>query len=176
MFLNICEGFMLKEIPKAFSGYCFLRHLILAGGGPPTAPPLTPAEEAMTQLIDPAFVCGISDSLPPESLEALPDLTSVIVKEKEEPFESSGPGSETGEQNQLHLSTFEEMPVHSRPSSRSSSTTHHSTGTRMLEVQEGILSEVRGIRSALEGQTAALLSINETLLGLTSALTKLSKA
>lgn len=55
-------------------------------------------------------------------------------------------------------------------------TAQQSIGPCMLEVQEGILDEVQGIRSALECQTAALQRINETLLGLTNALNVLSKS
>ncbi|XP_042889852.1 myb/SANT-like DNA-binding domain-containing protein 4 [Penaeus japonicus] len=154
------------------------------GGGPPTAPPLTPAEEAMAQLIDPAVIYGITDALQSESYEALPDIATVIVEENE-PLGPAPIGPETEEQSQPHESPCE-TPAHSRPGSRSSSTTHQAVGSRMLEIQEGILNEVRGmrsavedqtavLRSALEGQTAALLSINESLLGLTNAIKKLTK-
>jgi len=51
-------------------------HVItFAGGGPSIAPPLTPAEEAMAQLINPAVVYGISDSLQSESAEAVAEIS-----------------------------------------------------------------------------------------------------
>lgn len=77
----------------------------------------------------------------------------------------------TEEQSQLRGET----PVRSRPGSRSTGTAQQALPSLMLEVREGILDKVRGICNALEGQTAALLNINETLLGLTNILKTIYK-
>nr|XP_027206496.1 uncharacterized protein LOC113799980 [Penaeus vannamei] len=132
------------------------------GGGPSIAPPLTPAEEAMAQLINPAVVYGISDSLQSESAEAVAEITAVYVEEDER-------------LSPITAEPVTETPVHSRPSSRSSGTAQQPLSARMLEVQEGILDEVRGIRNALEGQTTALQNINATLLEFTSILRTIKK-
>nr|XP_027211958.1 myb/SANT-like DNA-binding domain-containing protein 4 [Penaeus vannamei] len=131
-------------------------------GGPSIAPPLTPAEEAMAQLINPAVVYGISDSLQSESAEAVAEITAVYVEEDER-------------LSPITAEPVTETPVHSRPSSRSSGTAQQPLSARMLEVQEGILDEVRGIRNALEGQTTALQNINATLLEFTSILRTIKK-
>ncbi|XP_042857648.1 uncharacterized protein LOC122243955 [Penaeus japonicus] len=143
--------------------------LTATGEDQPTVPLLTAAEEAMAQLLDPAAaVHGISDSLKSEPDKALPSLTTAFVKK--EPLESSTLRAVTREQSQPCPSTHRVTQTSSRPSSMDSRTAQQSIGPCMLEVQEGILDEVQGIRSALECQTAALQRINETLLGLTNAL------
>lgn len=105
-----------------------------------------------------------------------PSFPSATAFVKKEPLESSTLRAVTREQSQPCPSTHRVTQTSSRPSSMDSRTAQQSIGPCMLEVQEGILDEVQGIRSALECQTAALQRINETLLGLTNALNVLSKS